>query len=170
VSAMCPTTTTVDANAYPPTDSGLVLAAGQSVVIDADGQWSVGGPYGTFDANGATSFATEGCALNTSAPMGALLGSLDCGGTWFRIGSGPTLVSGPGTLLFAANDCPGNPPGAFFVDNSGTLSVTIRWVATTKGACMKGGWASLVDAQGNPFRNQGQCVKSIETTRGFKRP
>ena len=29
---------------------------------------------------------------------------------------------------------------------------------TTKDDCKKGGYAHLQDANGNPFRNQGQCV------------
>lgn len=33
-------------------------------------------------------------------------------------------------------------------------------VATDKNQCKNGGWKTLVDANGNPFKNQGQCVAS----------
>jgi len=33
-------------------------------------------------------------------------------------------------------------------------------VATDKDQCKNGGWMNLVDANGNPFKNQGQCVAS----------
>jgi hypothetical protein len=56
--------------------------------------------------------------------MGALIGSLNGGSTWFPIGAGPTVVPGPGPLLLAANDCLG-PGGSFYSDNSGSLTVTI---------------------------------------------
>lgn len=40
------------------------------------------------------------------------------------------------------------------------LSLTTGTVATTAQQCKNGGWMSLVDAEGMPFRNQGQCVSS----------
>ncbi|MEK7098445.1 MAG: hypothetical protein AAB908_00925 [Patescibacteria group bacterium] len=33
-------------------------------------------------------------------------------------------------------------------------------VATDKDQCKNGGWKNLVDSEGNPFKNQGQCVAS----------
>ena len=124
VNAWSATSVSIAANAYPGVDSGVLIGAEQSVVVTASGSWSVGGPYGMGDANGATTMATESCALVTSAPMRALIGSLNGGVTWFLIGTGPTTVAGPGQLLLSANDCPG-PGGAFFLDNSGSLLVTI---------------------------------------------
>ena len=121
----------VPADAYPGVDSGVTIGAEQSVVVTASGSWSVGGPYGMGDANGATTLATESCALVTSAPMRALVGSLNGGLTWFLIGTGPTTVAGPGHLLLSANDCPG-PDGAFFLDNSGSVLVTIRVAPTAE--------------------------------------
>lgn len=111
---------TVAANAFP----GVTVEVGQAAVVVAEGQWSVGGPYGTYDADGATTFHTEGCAAAPSAPMGALVGSLDGGVTWQLIGAGPTTISGPGSLLLRANDCAG-PGGVYYGDNTGTLQVTI---------------------------------------------
>jgi hypothetical protein len=34
-------------------------------------------------------------------------------------------------------------------------------VATDKNQCKKGGWMTLKDADGNSFKNQGQCVSSV---------
>lgn len=124
-SASAATTVSVPATAYQGVDSGVTIAPGTSVVVTAAGTWSVGGFYGTFDGDGTTLTSTpESCAFSQSAPMGALIGSLDGGATWLRIGAGPKIVSGPGQLLLAANDCPG-PGGVFFTDNSGFLTVTI---------------------------------------------
>jgi len=101
------------------------LAAAQSVEISATGEWSVDNRnlYGKFGPAGTTSGKpTEPCALVPSAPMGALVGSLD-GQRWFAIGAGPTTVNGPGSLQVAANDCTGGPNWPFFQDNSGSLTV-----------------------------------------------
>ena len=35
----------------------------------------------------------------------------------------------------------------------------------TKAACKNGGWRSLADDQGQPFRNQGRCVRSVVARR-----
>jgi hypothetical protein len=123
------TVTTVNVNAgaiNPFTSSGVVIAPGASVVVLATGQWSVGGPYGVFDANGSVRNPnTESCSLAPPpVSMGTLIGSVDNGLTWFPIGTGPTTISCPGALLLAANDCPG-PNGSFFSDNSGSVAVSI---------------------------------------------
>ncbi len=114
-------TASVPANALS-TDSGVSVPAGHSVLISATGTWSVGTPSGSFNANGDTTDATESCVRVTSAHMGTLIGSLNGGATWFAVGVGPTIVSGPGELLLSSNDC---PPASNFNDNSGSLSVSI---------------------------------------------
>lgn len=120
-----PHTLSVPATGFPGVDSGVLLAAGQTVSVTATGTWAVGGPYGSYGGNGATTFGTESCALTTAAPMGALVGSLNGGASWFAIGASGT-VTGPGELLLLANDCrDGGGGGAYFGDNSGALSVTI---------------------------------------------
>ena len=124
--------TFVQANASainPWTDSGVFIPDGGSVVVTATGQWSIGGVYGTFDANGSTrSPNTESCMLAPDpVALGTLIGSLDDGVTWFAIGTGPTTVSGSGELLLSVNDCPG-PDGSFFSDNTGSLSVSLTTV------------------------------------------
>jgi hypothetical protein len=122
--------TTAQVNAYmgitPPTDTGLVIPVGGSVVVTATGSWAVGGNYGTFGPDGSTNPVNkESCMLVPTSPMGTLIGSLNGGSTWFPIGSGPTTIYGPGRLLLAQNDCPGNPYGSFYVDNSGSVLATI---------------------------------------------
>ena len=37
-------------------------------------------------------------------------------------------------------------------------------VPTDKDQCKHGGWQNLGDDQGEPFRNQGQCVSFVEHT------
>jgi len=40
-------------------------------------------------------------------------------------------------------------------------SVEVQQMPQTKNDCKNGGWQRFVDAQGQPFRNQGQCVSSV---------
>ncbi len=40
-------------------------------------------------------------------------------------------------------------------------SVEVQQMPPTKDDCKNGGWQRFVDAQGQPFRNQGQCVSSV---------
>ena len=42
-----------------------------------------------------------------------------------------------------------------------TAPVTFR--ALTKQECKKNGWRTLTDTQGRPFRNQGQCIRFVNT-------
>jgi hypothetical protein len=101
------------------TDAQVTIPVGQELSVTATGNWNIGGPYAS-DANGATHYSTETCALSPLNPMGALIGSLDGGLTWFLVGAGPTTVVGPGQLLLTANDCAG-PNGVYFTDNTGSL-------------------------------------------------
>jgi hypothetical protein len=57
-----------------------------------------------------------------------------------------------------------NPFSPFTVDESATLTS----VPQTKNDCKKGGWQSLVDENGNFFKNQGDCVSYVAT--GGKNP
>ncbi len=116
-------TTTVDAATLPTGPSSITIPPGTSAVIQANGVWSVGGPYGMFGPEGTHEAQRfEAGALLPSAPMGALVGSFD-GTHWFPIGIGPTQVAGAGQLWLAANDA---PPAGNFTDNSGTLNVIVR--------------------------------------------
>jgi len=126
----CPTTGTtveVPSNGFPGVETGVTVTADQPVVVCASGTWNVGltHVYGTsFDAEGATTVGTEPCALVPCAPMGALIGSLDAGVTWFAIGTGGT-VTGSGELILLANDCPCDVAGGCYRDNEGSITVTI---------------------------------------------
>ncbi len=115
-------TVAVDARTLPTGPSSIYIAPGTSAVIQANGVWSVGGPYGMFGPEGtAAAPRFEPGALLPSAPMGALIGSFD-GTRWFPIGIGPTQVPGAGQLWLAANDA---PPAGNFTDNSGSLNVIV---------------------------------------------
>jgi hypothetical protein len=48
---------------------------------------------------------------------------------------------------------------------TGTASGTLGYgpdVATDKADCKGGGWRNLVDANGQPFKNQGRCIASVQ--------
>jgi hypothetical protein len=48
---------------------------------------------------------------------------------------------------------------------TGTASGTISYgpeIATEKSDCRDGGWRNLVDADGQPFKNQGRCIASVQ--------
>jgi hypothetical protein len=92
-------------------------------------------------------------------PAGELLGSVDGGATFFRVGFGPTQVSNPGELLLGPNDC------ARYDDNSGSVTATILLIPTDRDACKKGGWQNLQRSNGTPFDNQGSCIRYVNTGR-----
>jgi hypothetical protein len=106
-----------------------------------------------------------------SANSGTLLGSVDGGITWSAIGAGPTVVQGPGELLLATNDispglesCGLPGPQGCYLDNTGSATVVITFSSPmSKDQCKRGGWQSLTDANGTPFKNQGDCVSYVAT-------
>jgi hypothetical protein len=70
-------------------------------------------------------------------------------------GSSGALRGATGTLDFAGSF----PSGA--QSASGKLTGALTLPSSTpksKDECKNGGWRNLVDDQGQPFRNQGQCV------------
>jgi hypothetical protein len=52
-------------------------------------------------------------------------------------------------------------------DKSSDINVQVfaSQVATSKDACKKGGWESLVSADGSSFKNQGDCIQYVNTGR-----
>jgi hypothetical protein len=98
------------------TDTGILLAPGEKAVVTAAGAWDVCGGACPSGPNGAPGF---GAVCLPSDPAGEVLGSLDGGSTFFKIGAGPTVVTGPGELLLGPNDC------SIPEDNSGTMTATI---------------------------------------------
>jgi hypothetical protein len=49
------------------------------------------------------------------------------------------------------------------LDNTGSVTAVITFVATDKSQCKDGGWQTLTDANGTPFKNQGDCVSYVAT-------
>lgn len=55
---------------------------------------------------------------------------------------------------------------AVTIDNTVINNTTFTYeipVAATKDECKNGGWMNLADNDGNPFKNQGQCVAFVAT-------
>jgi hypothetical protein len=163
------------------TDSGVYIPAGGSVVVSASGMWSDCTTYLTAPCvtgpDGFGGFPPAANYTDPSANSGTLLGSVDGGNTWSAIGAGPTVVQGPGELLLATNDinpafsnCNVAGPTGCYGDNTGAVSAVITFstfatfaTPTSKASCKKGGWQSLTDANGTPFKNQGDCVSYVAT-------
>jgi hypothetical protein len=105
------------------TSSGVTLAAGERAVVTASGQWT---NCPTCDQQGPDGVAgTNWGVLDPDANALSLVGSLNGGASWFSLGSGPTTITGPGTLLLAMNDSAGG-----WGDNSGALRVTIQRITS----------------------------------------
>lgn len=100
------------------TDTGVTLTAGQTVTITASGVWDTCGGGCTYGPDGFAFF--DSTLRSGTSAAGSLIGSLDGGASWFTIGSGPTAVTGPGTLWLADNDYLWG-----YYDESGSLTVTV---------------------------------------------
>jgi hypothetical protein len=100
------------------TTSTATLAPGQKATISASGTWSCGSSACDGVGPGGAGSAPSIAPL-PGAPVQSLIGSLNGGSSWFEIGSGPTTVTGPGTLVLEPNDW-------ILPDNSGALTVTIQ--------------------------------------------
>jgi hypothetical protein len=93
----------------------------------------------------------------------------DCFVTWDAI-----VASNPNATIlggYGINQGSGNPGLNANVDalsiGSGSDCVTYNFdpyrVATTKDDCKNGGYNNVKDAQGNSFKNQGQCIQYVNT-------
>ena len=160
--AITTTTVTVSPSASNEvTNTGVTLTASDKVTVTASGSWYADshGQFGTFGPEGSsvpTDAGTAACLRDPLAPVGALIGSLDNGTTWTYVSTGPTVLSGAGTLLLAQNDCPG-----FYGDNGGSVSATITPVApvpVSAASCKNGGWKTF-----GTYKNQGDCVSFVST-------
>lgn len=154
------------------TDSGIFIPSGESVTVTASGTWSVCPPANcTSGPAGNSSYPPPGVPpyADPTAEAGTLIGSTNGASSWSAIGAGPTVVSGPGELLLTANDIPPSEPGGCggptgcYLDNTGSVTAVITFVATDKSQCKDGGWQTLTDANGTPFKNQGDCVSYVAT-------
>jgi hypothetical protein len=156
------TVTTVYATVLPNT-TGVTLAAGDTATITAVGVWDTCGGGCPTDANGIPGGGQPEFTAPT-ANGGSLVGSLDGGATWFAVGTGPTTISGPGTLLLADNDYRPSACDWCYYDNSGSMTVTITVtppapsVPTAADQCKKDGWKAY-----GIFKNQGDCVSYVVT-------
>jgi hypothetical protein len=56
------------------------------------------------------------------------------------------------------------PDGAVWFTNKGNSigRIAVPPVRTTPDQCRNGGWQSLVDPNGEPFRNQGSCIAFVQ--------
>jgi hypothetical protein len=108
--------------------------------------------------------------LDPNAPVTSVAAG-DVLATVFRTEVGDPSVLGPTTISFDLTPYAGRTVRLRFaeVDNQGFLTagvddvriVSTARTPTSKQACKKGGWRSLANDQGQPFRNQGQCVADV---------
>ena len=147
-------------------DSGINIPTGASATVSSSGTWAVCAynlPLCTSGPAGNSNFPASPVYNDPAASPGTLIGSTDGGATWFAIGAGPTVVSGPGELLLAANDWQPALVPFYYADNSGSASTVITVSPTSKDACKKSGWQALTGADGAAFKNQGDCVSYVAT-------
>jgi hypothetical protein len=115
-------------------------------------------------------FRTEGTGVFTRSDgatlTGTTTGAVDLSRFPFPVTIHFTLTSGTGGLAGATGEImligTSQGPGAVgdVFSMSGTLTTPLP-VPTDKDQCENGGWQDLVDDQGEPFRNQGQCVAFV---------
>jgi hypothetical protein len=118
---------TVGSKTVPGVNTGLVLKNGQSATVTATGAVCPWGTSACVGPNGDASVNTStGGFLLPGASAWGLVGRVGTG-TWVHVGSGPTKLSGSGTLVFAMND-------NYYPDNTGSFRVTV----TVGNACYPG--------------------------------
>jgi hypothetical protein len=108
-----------------------------------------GGAYNTWDANPAQCPGTP------------------VGDGWYALsGTVAGITNGTAGHTGIVNDNTSNP-GVVEVRNLVIAGVTVFLGETPdeKDACKKGGWADLQREDGSTFKNQGQCIKYVNTGR-----
>jgi hypothetical protein len=115
-------------------------------------------------------FRTEGTGVLTRADgatlTGTETGTVDLTMTPFPVVIRFTVTAGTGALAGASGEIvltgTSRGPGAIgdVFAMTGTLT-TPPPVPTDKDQCKHGGWQNLADDQGEPFKNQGQCVSFV---------
>ena len=104
--------------------------------------------------------------------------SVDATATWECIGTGPQCPSAPTLIEAVETTCTPEDEHTLLCDEPEHVEGTISLppppsVPVSKDDCKKGGWKNLVDSQGNPFKNQGDCVSFVATggsNLGAKKP
>jgi len=114
-------------------DTGVTLTPGMSVTISASG--SVDRGVGQLTGPDGFNFLCGTVCTGAGLPIYSLIGQIGTGAPFF-VGTGPTTVSGEGTLSLAFND-------GLYADNSGFF------VATISSECMPG--------NGNGDKNHTHC-------------
>ncbi len=98
---------------------GVVLNAGESILIRASGQWQYSPLIGLNAPDGGSSYAAPSYPL-TSAPGGSLIGRIGERGEPFYVGRYMTWVADqPGLLYLHIND-------DILSDNVGQLAITLE--------------------------------------------
>jgi hypothetical protein len=122
-----PTTVTIFADNPAAVDTGLFLAAGESVTITTSGVASWCGGCGATDANGNAPCGFFGIPFNCGSLVG-VVGGGDIFADYtpfFEVGAGPTTITatGAGNLFLQYVD---GCPGVCYADNTGSIEVTIN--------------------------------------------
>jgi hypothetical protein len=127
------------------------------------------------NAGGTVSFSLLGL-FNISGPVTCLA----VNGNQAVIGfNDVTSGFGPSTVVVVDNGSTGTPPDTFSADlvptdclsepslpashpfGSGDLAVHGALPLISKEQCKVGGWQNLTDPEGQPFKNQGACIKFV---------
>jgi hypothetical protein len=113
-------------------------------------------------------FRTQGTGVLTRSDgatlTGTEAGTVDLSTTPFPVVIRFTVTSGTGGLTGATGQIvlTGTSRGPGAVGDVFTMTGTLTTpVPTDKDQCKKGGWRNLADDQGEPFKNQGQCVSFV---------
>jgi hypothetical protein len=118
-------------------------------------------------------FRTEGTGVLTRSDGATLSGTetstVDLTTTPFPVVIHFTVTSGTGAFAGATGEIvlTGTSRGPGAIGDVFTMTGTLTTpppVPTDKDQCKHGGWQNLADDQGEPFRNQGQCVSFVEPT------
>jgi hypothetical protein len=141
-----------------------------SFEIDARSGPSGESPSGSVSVVGSVSFNGPVTCLAVTGNVATLNISTTQFGlvTMTVTDGGPDIIDAIPTSR-APGDCSFFSGGVVGTVSSGDIVVVDRQplpVSVTKRDCKRGGWRTLVDDQGEPFRNQGQCVSFVNHQRG----
>jgi hypothetical protein len=113
-------------------------------------------------------FQTQGTGVLTRSDgatlTGTETGTVDLSTTPFPVVIRFTVTSGTGGLAGMTGEIvlTGTSRGPGTVGEVFTMTGTLTTpVPTDKDQCKNGGWRNLADDQGQPFKNQGQCVSFV---------
>jgi hypothetical protein len=146
-----------DASFFPSNpQSSIVLDTWQTWDALIGGWWSVNGTAGATPGTGVKSLQdilaveSDATIVNTASGLGGLRVVAGFGaGAWDNFVGNVDNVTVNGTTYDFELEEPG--PVVNF--------------PTSKDACKKGGWQTLTDRDGNPFKNQGQCVSAVSSNK-----